>query len=348
MDSQLDDNNLLTQYLLGGLPAARVEELDELSIVDGEFASQLGEVENDLIDAYVRGEMIGQTRVQFEAHYLTSPRRREKVKFAQSLQTFTEIKVRERSPKAVVIETPAQEIDKTKSELISPVNTVAWWQRWFTIPSLKLQGGLAAGAVLLFISGGWLLLETFRLREQVAKTETERATLGRRAKELQSQLETQQANASKESEQLRLEMQRTQEKLAQLKQQQIAQQRAPIATPIDPKIVAYTLSPQTMGPLANIETITIPLEIASLRLTLELETNEFTAYQAELQTPAGDQNVWKKDNLKPRSKGQAKVITIIIPANKLTTGGYNLTLRGIATDHKLGRERSYYFRVVRP
>ena len=179
-------------------------------------------------------------------------------------------------------------------------------------------------------------------------SDIERATLGRRAKELQSQLETQQANASKESEQLRLEMQRTQEKLAQLKQQQIAQQRAPIATPIDPKIVAYTLSPQTMGPLANIETITIPLEIASLRLTLELETNEFTAYQAELQTPAGDQNVWKKDNLKPRSKGQAKVITIIIPANKLTTGGYNLTLRGIATDHKLGRERSYYFRVVRP
>ena len=71
MNSPQYNNNLLMQYLLGGLSEMQVEEFDELSIIDDEFASQLGEVENDLIDAYVQGTLTGQTHAQFEARYLS-------------------------------------------------------------------------------------------------------------------------------------------------------------------------------------------------------------------------------------------------------------------------------------
>ena len=53
------------------------ERLDEASIVDDEIAARLRMVEHDLVDAYVRGRLTGDTLARFESHYLASPRRRE-------------------------------------------------------------------------------------------------------------------------------------------------------------------------------------------------------------------------------------------------------------------------------
>ena len=80
-DPRLDDR--LTRYLLGMLPEAEAEHLDELSVADDDFADQLRIAETDLIDAYVRGTLPAQTRKGFESHYLASPARRAKVAFAK-------------------------------------------------------------------------------------------------------------------------------------------------------------------------------------------------------------------------------------------------------------------------
>lgn len=77
----LDDQ--LTRYLLGALPEAQAEQLDELSVIDDEFADRLRVAETDLIDAYVRGSLTGDERARFDSHYLASPRRRAKVAFAK-------------------------------------------------------------------------------------------------------------------------------------------------------------------------------------------------------------------------------------------------------------------------
>ena len=77
------NDQLITQYLLGSLSVPETERLDELSLTDDEFATRLQSVENDLVDAYVLGELSGETLQQFNSFYLSSPRRREKVKFAQ-------------------------------------------------------------------------------------------------------------------------------------------------------------------------------------------------------------------------------------------------------------------------
>src|ERR1700720_1221919 len=82
---QVYDDQLLIRYLLGTLPEQETERLDELSIVGDDFACRLSEVENDLVDAYVSGQLSGETLERFQSSYLSSAARREKVRFAEAL-----------------------------------------------------------------------------------------------------------------------------------------------------------------------------------------------------------------------------------------------------------------------
>ena len=76
-DKQTYDDRLLTRYLLGALPDEEVERLDELCIVDEELATRLQALENDLVDAYVRGEVSGEDLGHLESFYLSSAKRRQ-------------------------------------------------------------------------------------------------------------------------------------------------------------------------------------------------------------------------------------------------------------------------------
>jgi hypothetical protein len=80
----------MVSYLLGLLPENEAERLDEASVVDGEVASRLRGIEDDLIDAYVTETLDQNTRDHFEAFYLKSPRRREKVTFATRFLTVVD------------------------------------------------------------------------------------------------------------------------------------------------------------------------------------------------------------------------------------------------------------------
>jgi anti-sigma-K factor RskA len=82
------DEQVISEYLLGGLPQEDAERLDEMTVADEDFAEQVRAVENDLVDAYVRKELSADLLSKFEAHYLASPKRREKVKFAETFDLY--------------------------------------------------------------------------------------------------------------------------------------------------------------------------------------------------------------------------------------------------------------------
>jgi hypothetical protein len=86
----LGHDDQLVRYLLGLLPGKDAERLDELTVEDDELAWRLRVVENDLVDAYVTGTLTGQTRARFESFYLSSERRRRKVRFARSFLASVE------------------------------------------------------------------------------------------------------------------------------------------------------------------------------------------------------------------------------------------------------------------
>ena len=88
MSKRTYNDQTINEYLLGSLPEAESERLDELSFTDDEFAEALRAAEKDLVDAYVQGELSGAALERFKSHYLSTPRRRGNVFESESDQQF--------------------------------------------------------------------------------------------------------------------------------------------------------------------------------------------------------------------------------------------------------------------
>lgn len=85
MRPQLDET-LIRRYLLGKLPESEANSLEQQYFVDRESFEQVWAIENDLVDDYVAARLTIEDRGHFERHYLASPRHRERVASARSLQ----------------------------------------------------------------------------------------------------------------------------------------------------------------------------------------------------------------------------------------------------------------------
>ena len=83
-DDGFDDERLI-RYLVGSLDDGETERFDELSIADESFATRLRAVEDDLVDAYVKGELAADIRDRFESRYLSAQAGRDKIRFAEAL-----------------------------------------------------------------------------------------------------------------------------------------------------------------------------------------------------------------------------------------------------------------------
>ena len=159
MNKQPPDITSLTLYLLGQLPEEEQVRVEDRAFSDPDYLSALEDVEADLIDSYVRGQLPAANRLAFERRFFTSRRRVDKVEFARALSTL----VAEVRP------------------LSAPVT--AWWSGFFSKWSLgpRLAAGLAT--VTLVAGTGWLAFENAGMRTRIAALET-------RGLELQTRSET--------------------------------------------------------------------------------------------------------------------------------------------------------------
>jgi hypothetical protein len=120
-------------------------------VTDAEFADALAAAENDLIDAYVQGELTGVVLQQFKSHYLASSRRRAKVEFAQAIQHLAEKD--EAAAEYLGLSQPKRNVSDR-----SP------GPRLFELPRLMPQWSFAVAALAfaLVLAGGWLFFENTR------------------------------------------------------------------------------------------------------------------------------------------------------------------------------------------
>lgn len=328
------DERVITDYLLDASSEAETERLDEMSLTDDDFAWRLQAVENDLVDAYVRGELSGDALARFNAHYLASPRRREKVGFAETFLAFADKAAPAQAEEAQTV--PASTAaSKTVSREPSGFS-------FFAIPSLTLQWGFAAAALLMLVAGGYLMFANLQLRDQMAQTQAERAAMEQREQELQRQL-AEQRSSDAETEK---ELSRVRDRLAQLEQQLGAGQPGGKAATgqRDLNVIAFNLAPQTRS-LGQIATLGVPAGTDYVALTLALEADDFPAYRAALRNPATGQIVWRSGRLK--TSGQSKTVRVSLRASLFNPQNYVLELSGISTTGIADLVSSYPFRVVR-
>jgi hypothetical protein len=312
-DKQPFDDQILLRYLLGSLPEEEAERLDELSIGDDAFAWRLSAVENDLVDAYVRGELSGGDLAEFKKRYLSSPRRLQKLEFAEALSSFDRETL---TAAAQARPAPSPEAKEESSNTWS-------LRRWFSVPRLALQWGFAGGAVAMLFAASYLLLENARLRKQRVEAQGFHATAGQREQELQRQLNDQRvANAemAKEMDGLR----ESQPNLDQL------------------KTLSAVLLPPTRG-AGQIPTLLVPPRTSLVVLVLALETDDFPAYRVGLRDPAANQILWHSTSLQPTSGAENKLISISFPARLLRSQNYVIELSGVSEKGAAELATSYTF-----
>ncbi len=85
MLSNVEADARLTRYLLGAVSETERENIEAEYLADEGVFEQMLIAEEELVDAYARGELSDGERRQFEKNFLTSARGRERVHFSQAL-----------------------------------------------------------------------------------------------------------------------------------------------------------------------------------------------------------------------------------------------------------------------
>ncbi|HEY6122812.1 MAG TPA: hypothetical protein VIV66_22850 [Pyrinomonadaceae bacterium] len=335
MAERFPNESVIRAYVLGTLSEQEIERLDERSVTEDEFADFLRVVENDLVDAYIKGELSGSSLEQFKSNYLSTTSGREKLEFAQALETFSEKHANRPT------------VESTEILPVLPAKRNAWggflgfsgfsfsaWPRWAAV----------SVAVVLIALGGWLTYNNTRLRQV---SQNNRATdlkepnqLNRQpARPSESNLkdaeQPQQASAHRENEGLKQENAEEQQRATE-----------PRVSPGEPRAVSvssFILTPQMRG-VEQIRTISWPAKTSVVEMQLRLEPDDYSSYRVVL-VDKSNRALWRTGVLRVQGSGDNRTLIIRFPTTLLKPEIYVLQVYGLAAG-KSEMLNEYSFRVA--
>ena len=310
-----DSDQILIRYLLGELSDAESSALEQEYFADRLLFDRVVAAESELVDDYARGSLAPARRDRFQNYYLAHPERLERAKFAQALKT---------------------RLDQVQQITASTDRPESWWRRFLSgMAGSRLAWGLAAAVLLLVIGGVWFAIETRRLNQELARNESERGRQQQRERELEQQVSGERARA----DQLASELERLRE---------TQQSAGPTPTPRNPS--AYATLILAIGGVRGAETgppgkIVLAPGTEKALIQLNLRDNDYSKYSVVIQSADGKQ-IFKRDGLQSRNKSHV-ILSVIVPASKLSNGDYILTLKGITSSGEVEDVSKSLFRVER-
>jgi hypothetical protein len=310
---ELISDGQLLNYLLGLLPEEQAECLDEASIADDDVAARLSGVENDLVDAYVMETLDQDTRGRFEACYLTSPRRRDKVKFARRF--LTAVERMSAPPVAPLVVTPSH------SARVRPFPAKPDSGKPIAVGSRYNWPLLATAASVVLACG--VLVSDLQLRQGLNRARRLGTDNDRRADVLTEPLD----QARNENIEIADALERA--------RAAAASERPPVSAPpaasssglTSDSAKATVLFPQTRS-IGQVQKIEVAASAESVMLELRLESNEYPQYRALLKDPDTDRIVWRSAVVRARAASPA-FVSLVVPADLLESRHYSFELAGI-------------------
>lgn len=333
---------LIDRYLLGDLPEERQAEVETRAFQDREYMQRILAAESDLIDEYVRGGLSDSERRLFQSRFLASAERRQKVEFAKALSTVISVEAAEGVQSHAVATRPRPGLWTTFKAFLRGLN-----------PAMSFS--LAAAALLFMIGISWVVIETARLRRQVAELRTEQQAGERDRQNLERQLADERARGEDLSSRLQTEQrerERSEEsarKLEREKEELAAKQSvpAPTAQPEPSSVFSLALVagvPRSGGARPK---LVLPKSARLVQLQIGVEPgDDYKSFGVELNTQAG-QRVLTRDNLAARSTRKGRTIILNVPARLLEAGQYELALKGVSTTGATEAVGYYYFEVLK-
>lgn len=323
MSTDINNEKLISRYLLGELPEDQQVEIEDRAFSDKDYLASITAVENDLIDEYVRGELSIADRQRFETRFLASAERRKRVEFATALRT-------------VVSESPIPE-----KKLIHDVRR-SWRDSLYAFlnglnPAARLA--FVAATILLILGAAWLFTETWRLRRQVNQLQAEK----RSGQDLQQSLDAERKRNEELNARLNQEKQQreqTDESLRQLTESTEATKPAP-----PPVFASLTLLPGLSRGGGQKPNLDLSNDVRLVRLQIGIDPEEqYKSFAVELHTVAGRQ-VWNRENLTARTRRGTRAVGLTLPATVLKSGEYELRLSGLTEGGGSEDVGFYYFNV---
>jgi len=310
----------LTRYLLGAVSQTERENIEAEYLTDEGVFEQMLIAEDELVDAYARGELSDEERRQFEKHLLTATCGRDRVYFSQALAGAV---------------SDARPVTERVPPSTSPSFLAALWAA--LTPKVGVAG--VSFAVVLVTAFSWLLVERMRMRTELQELRSERARLTEQSKELQRIAETERARSAELAAQV-------QERGPEPVTTEPAANLPPKRPPED--IIAFNISPGSVRGSGGTN-LAVPRSAKSIRLTLSLERpSSHQEYRAAIETPDG-KNVWRKDSFgfRPNVTALDRVSLPAIPATALRPGDYVLFVSGKQADGNFEPVANYSFRISR-
>lgn len=151
----------IVAYLLKELPDEELERFEDECFEQESWPAQLGAVEEELIDDYLREGLVPEQRRRFEQNYLTTAARRERVRMAAALLRLADERQTgdEEDEELEELEEDARVVEPPVAPVVPPPSVATWAERF-----RAFWGGnawaprLASVLVMAFVLGGawWL------------------------------------------------------------------------------------------------------------------------------------------------------------------------------------------------
>lgn len=153
MTSHSGDIEEIRDYLLGTLSEEGRRVIDERLLLENNFLEELLAEEDELIDDYVNGDLAEDDRTRFEQHFLCTPERQQKIKFAFALNRYAD--------KAIE---PVASKSQDAPSVILPTS-LTWSERlrvFWAQQSLALRYAATVAVIAFVVTFVWLMLPSTR------------------------------------------------------------------------------------------------------------------------------------------------------------------------------------------
>lgn len=322
----------LKRYLFSEMTLEEMEKFQEQLFVNDELFQDISDLENDLVDKYVKGKLSGQELNRFKMSLESNPERQKKIANASALQNFIE-----KSKK------PANIIDEKTEEF-------SFWQKisaFFNKPGFAYA--MSAAFILITLFSILLILDNRQKNVELADLQNQdqgngsiwqekekqlREKLGQADKtedELQKTIDNERSATGELAEELQKEREnrdKLQRELEKLRLKQQTQAIEPTRTPLQqtpPRVASIRLSPigRDKGRINDLSTTRVGDRTSRIAVNLSLPDN--TSNEERFSLTLNDKEFL--ENVAPRiSADGKKTISLTIETEKLNDGKNKLSV----------------------
>lgn len=320
---QTTNEKLIARFLLAELPESARLEVEERLFKDDNFYEQVLAIQEELADDYAHERLSPSRRLQFEKHFLASPRRTARVEFAVAFS-----RALGSAPRSLAAASPP-----------------SWRETMlaFLRPRLAVAASLTALAVL--VGAFWLMIENRRLSGGIEQARGERELLIQHSRAEEAEAKRRIQELESEIGSLRSQGGEMETRIQQKQRELEALQRTRSSTRLAPatgEIAAFILPPGLTRGSDEPEKLIIPAGTRSIRLQLDLESGEdYQSYVAEIRTARGNL-VWSESGLIGKRTSYGGAVFLTIPTKLISNGEFEVALKG-AAGGKVEAVGYYYF-----